>query len=269
MLTTQDFLMRILGSWPAGCSSNNNAQGIKLLWHDLKRNICGSAGTNLSLQLKNFILSLLTNIKLPSVLHVGKLVKSNRGLNSNFPMKPTTLPDIWSAAPCMNYRTLLLSHVGTGGDMQSIGKIIMMSVSDIILPTGQVIRILERRGYKLIEELSDALQPLNLQYQQLIHKDLGDFYDGDTGTFGPKHMLDVMVSSFASFLIILVSSRIVLLLYLLTMRRAFIASGPRDLLVAVNVLSILISASILYMMHASKAFFSFRKLILNLMVQIS
>ncbi len=44
--------------------------------------------------------------------------------------------------------------------------------------------------------------------------------------------------------------------------------GPRALLVAVIVLSILISASILYMMHASKAFFSFRNLILNSMVRI-
>ncbi len=74
------------------------------------------------------------------------------------------------------------------------------------------------------------------------------------------------LSSFSSFFIIFVSSRIVLLLFLLTMRRAFI--GPRALLVAVIVLSILISASNLYVMHASKAFSSFRKLILNLMVKI-
>ncbi len=50
------------------------------------------------------------------------------------------------------------------------------------------------------------------------------------------------------------------------MRRLFI--GPRARLVAVIVLSKLISASNKYMMHASKAFFCFRKLILNLMVQI-
>jgi hypothetical protein len=46
----------------------------------------------------------------------------------------------------------------------------------------------------LLEELCEALKPLILQYQQLTHKDLDDFYDGDTGTLGPKYMLDVMNS---------------------------------------------------------------------------
>jgi hypothetical protein len=63
-------------------------------------------------------------------------------------------------------------------------------------------------------------------------------------------------SSFAGFLIILFSN-------------SPTPINPRALLVAVIVLNILISASILFMMHASKAFFSFRKSILNLMVQIS
>ncbi len=46
----------------------------------------------------------------------------------------------------------------------------------------------------LLEELREALQPLILQYQQLTHKDLFDFYDRDTGTLSPEHMLDVMNS---------------------------------------------------------------------------
>jgi hypothetical protein len=75
--------------------------------------------------------------------------------------------------------------------MHPIGK---MSVSAIIVPTSEVIRSMERRGYVLLEELREALQPLILQYQKLTHKDLNDFYDGDTGTLGPEHMLDVMDS---------------------------------------------------------------------------
>jgi hypothetical protein len=133
---------------------------------------------------------------------------------------------MWKAAQRMDDRTLLLSHIecnydhqrafkkiaeeiaacgqektpllekirlwyGMGGNMHSIGK---MSVSAIIVPTSEVIRSMERRGYVLLEELREALQPLILQYQQLTHKDLDDFYDGDTGTLGPEHMLDVMDS---------------------------------------------------------------------------
>jgi hypothetical protein len=67
------------------------------------------------------------------------------------------------------------------GNMHSIGKI---SVSGIIVPTSKVIQSMERRGYVLLEELREALQPLILQYQQLTHKDLNEFYDGDTGTLG-------------------------------------------------------------------------------------
>ncbi len=38
--------------------------------------------------------------------------------------------------------------------------------------------------------------PLRLQYQQLMHKDLDDYYDGETAVMGPRagHMLDVMES---------------------------------------------------------------------------
>ncbi len=78
------------------------------------------------------------------------------------------------------------------GSMHSIGK---MSVTAIIVPTSQIICNLERRGYTLLEELREALQALIVQYQQLIHKVLNDFYDGKTGTMGAKHMLDVMDSS--------------------------------------------------------------------------
>ncbi len=46
----------------------------------------------------------------------------------------------------------------------------------------------------LLEELREALQSLILQYQQLTYKDLDCFFDGDTGTLGPEHMLDIMDS---------------------------------------------------------------------------
>ena len=74
-------------------------------------------------------------------------------------------------------------------------------------------------------------------------------------------------SSSASFSTILASSRIVLLLFSLIMRRAFI--GLKSPLVAVIVQGILISASIFFMMRVSKAFFSFGRLTLNSMVQMS
>ena len=78
-----------------------------------------------------------------------------------------------------------------GGNMQAIAK---MSVAAIIMPTTQTIRSMERRGYLLIEDLKEALQPLRLQYQQLTYKDLDDFYDGDTASLGPGNMLDLMES---------------------------------------------------------------------------
>ncbi len=55
-----------------------------------------------------------------------------------------------------------------------------------------VIKGLEKRGYSIIDELQEALQPLRLQYQQLTNKDLDDHYDGDTAAMGPKHGLDVI-----------------------------------------------------------------------------
>jgi hypothetical protein len=39
---------------------------------------------------------------------------------------------------------------------------------------------------------------LRLQYQQLTHKDLDGYYDGETAVMGPGHMLDV-IESFHNF----------------------------------------------------------------------
>ncbi len=73
--------------------------------------------------------------------------------------------------------------------MHSIGKV---SVTAIYVPTTRTIKGLEKRGFSLIDELQEALQPLRLQYQQLTNKDLDDHYDGDTAAMGPKHRLHVM-----------------------------------------------------------------------------
>ncbi len=67
--------------------------------------------------------------------------------------------------------------------MQAMGK---MGVSAIVVPTGQVGYLVERRGYTLLEELHEALQPLIVQYPQLTYKDLYDFDVGVTGTLGPE-----------------------------------------------------------------------------------
>jgi hypothetical protein len=52
------------------------------------------------------------------------------------------------------------------------------------VPTTGTIKGLEKRGYSLIYELQEALQPLRLQYQQLTNKDLDDYYYGDTAAMG-------------------------------------------------------------------------------------
>ncbi len=50
------------------------------------------------------------------------------------------------------------------------------------------------RNYILLEDIEEAIKPLRLQYQQLTHRDLSDYYDGDTSAMGPGHMLDIMES---------------------------------------------------------------------------
>ncbi len=106
----------------AGYSSNNNAQGIESRWRYLKRDFCGAAGTNLSLPLKGFIPFFLTYCKTSSAQHMGKLVKSNEGTCTHFPVKPTILPDMWKAAQRMDDRTLLLSHIECNYDHQRAFK---------------------------------------------------------------------------------------------------------------------------------------------------
>ncbi len=49
---------------------------------------------------------------------MGKLVKSNGGTCTHFPVKPAILPDMWKAAQRMDDSTLLLSHIECSYDNQ-------------------------------------------------------------------------------------------------------------------------------------------------------
>jgi hypothetical protein len=157
---------------------------------------------------------------------MGKLFKANAELNTSFVGRPSFEPEMWRMAQRLDTRTLSLSHIecnydfqrawkkitveiaaigeadtpltekirlwyGMGGNMHSIGK---MSVSAIIVPTTQLIKSMERRNYILLKDIEEAIKPLRLQYQQLTHKDLDDYYEGETAGMGPGHMLDVMES---------------------------------------------------------------------------
>ena len=210
----------------AGYSGNNNAQGIESRWRYMKRDVCGTAGQNLCMSLRNFIPALLAYLKSASARHMGKLFKANAELNTKFVGRPSFEPEMWRMAQRLDTRTLSLSHIecnydfqrawkkitveiaaigeadtpltekirlwyGMGGNMHSIGK---MSVSAIIVPTTQLIKSMERRNYILLTDIEEAIKPLRLQYQQLTHKDLDDYFEGETGCMGPGHMLDVMES---------------------------------------------------------------------------
>ena len=172
----------------------------------MKREVCGTAGQNLRMSLRNFIPALLAYLKSASARHMGKLFKANAELNTSFVGRPSFEPEMWRMAQLLDSRTLSLSHIecnydqqrawkkitveiaaigeadtpltekirlwyGMGGNMHSIGK---MSVSAIIVPTTQLIKSMERRNYSLLKDIEEAIKPLRLQYQQLTHKDLDD-----------------------------------------------------------------------------------------------
>jgi hypothetical protein len=70
-----------------------------------------TAGTNLTLPLKVFFPSLLTYLKTSSACHMGKLTKSIKGLNTNFPSRSTITQDMWRLAQRLDVHTFLLPHV--------------------------------------------------------------------------------------------------------------------------------------------------------------
>jgi hypothetical protein len=207
----------------AGYSGSNSAQGIESRWRYLKRDVLGGK-SNMSFPLKTFIPSLLAYLKAHSARHHAQLIKTNEGCGTAFPSAPTITDDMWKHAQLIDTRTFLLSTVECNPDLQrgfnlvteaiaaygeattplpekirlwqsdgnSMDHLPKTSFTAIIVPTTSIIKQLEKKGYKLILDLKEALVPLVLQYQQLMYKNLDDFYDGDTACLGPSHMLNIM-----------------------------------------------------------------------------
>ncbi len=76
----------------------------------MKQEVCGTAGKNLCMPLRNFIPALLAYLKSASERHMGKLFKANDELNTSFLSRPSFEPEVWRMAQRLDSRTLSLSR---------------------------------------------------------------------------------------------------------------------------------------------------------------
>jgi hypothetical protein len=119
----------------AGYAGNNNAQGIESRWRYMKREVCGTAGQNLRMSLRNFVPALLAYLKSASARHMGKLFKANAELNTNFVGRPSFEPEMWRLAQRLDTRTLSLSHIECNYDFQRAWK----KITDEIAAIGEAL----------------------------------------------------------------------------------------------------------------------------------
>ena len=167
----------------------------------------GNAGTNMQVLLKVFAPSLCTYVSNISERHADDILDERSGRHL-FPSIPTISPAMWKAVQEMDVRRILLCYVEQSaaarqmwfrvadgisemGDMDTPvtekirmwhaqgGKVELRLTLTVgfIMPTGELIRHLERKGYRQLLELHRAIDTIREQYDLLFNATKGSMED--------------------------------------------------------------------------------------------
>ena len=204
----------------AGYVGSHVNMGMESAWRYLRRDTVGNAGTNMNVSLKVFSPSLCTYVTNLSQRHAEDIlcVQSGRHI---FPSIPTISPAMWKAVQEMDVRRILLCYVEQSAAARQIWLRVADGISDMgdmhtpvtekirmwheqggtvelrrtltvgfIMPTDELIRHLERKGYKQLLELQRAIEPIREQYD-LLFNDTKHYMEENPIT-DPDKILNVM-----------------------------------------------------------------------------